>query len=159
MFEVHLPWHNQYIVNAISVFNQADYMKRYIRVGLSKSTKSAEVITTYVCNSLNFECTDDFSVLFDQEVDLRPMIRSPEIERRLAPEVVKEPMGLENDELLKKAPGANRFRRSSQLSSQAIRYTQVKEVEFWMCYNSSPQALSPGQQSKPNQGILEDFIV
>ena len=159
MFEVHLPWHNQYIVNTISVFNQADYMKRYIRVGLSKSTKSAEMITTYMCNSLNFECTDDFSVFFDQEVDLRPMIRSPEIERRLASEVVKEPMGLENDELLKKAPGANRFRRSSQLSSQAIRYTQVKEVEFWMCYNSSPQALSPGQQSKPNQGILEDFIV
>ena len=87
------------------------------------------------------------------------MVSPPEIERRLASEVVKEPMGLENDELLKKAPGANRFRRSSQLSSQAIRYTQVKEVEFWMCYNSSPQALSPGQQSKPNQGILEDFIV
>ena len=112
MFEIHLPWHNQYVVNAISVFNQADYMKRYILVGLSKSTKSAEVITAHMCNSLNFVCTDDFFVLFDQDVNLRSMIRSPEIERRLAPEVVKEPMSLENDELLKKPPGSNRVRRS-----------------------------------------------
>jgi hypothetical protein len=112
------------------MFHAGDDMEGYLGIFFVKRPESAQMRSGYPGRGFYLEGSNQFTMLFNEQIHFAAVVGAPKIKSRFAAQIVEVSAAFQDYELFKKPSKPDWVRRGGKLPGQAVHHSQVKKIKF-----------------------------